>query len=853
MKKNFFVLCLSLLAWVGFGGFAGAQETERAVPCLLTADDGDFYSDVEGTWQFEQASHCMITVSRLLADRVPLYSKGGIRMDPGLYRITMEYKAGEYLETEGESGELVSMKWVDPFYVKVGTEGSDVSEMQEVYRDLAGFTDAKLATVSFTMSIAKEGNYVFALEPSAEFATFEPDVLGGWELALKSISVEKFYAHDLAISRVESNLPHNTMLEQANGRYLFDTYVQNKGKDTTQVQLAFYWEDDLETPFYTRKSMPKIPNGVTGWMKDTVDFSGIESLGKKNFVIRANVVDNGVVDSNAYDNSYLFNLTVTDSVMAFDTVGPDLWNAGYRPAMGRAMAPISFGLPYHLVKADTLTSVTFAFAAPLSPVIPFSFRIYKWDEEKEQLSYQLYSADLERPQDSGYFTYSFRPMFLQPGSYMLEVAQRNDNFLGIYSDEEAYGYAWITSSDPVKKQTGVGFIVARMNFGRPGGEVYPTDLAVSSIDKPGASGVFTQNQIIEASVFNQGTTATGGKVYCMVNGDVLEKSVDLPVLDPFAKTTVKFNADLQDAGEYEIKVFVVAEGDTYPANDTLVKKVVSLGTPDNYVMDFEFCTDYDYVGLKPWTPKDLDTNMTITISGMTIPNAGQRMAYMAYDNAMIPGAEGFDWMKAPQGRMAGLCLAANPGPNDDWLISPKLRLPESGSSVSFRVASMDKHLAKYEVLVSTTNALPRSFKRVGDVRTAEEAISSSWPEVTVDLAEYDGKSVYVAIRCVQSDDSRAMLIDDIRVSKPGAGTVKEDVSAYLRLYPNPASRQITIDGMGLDLRRVEIINLYGARIYDSGNMSGEFCRLGVENWADGMYFARVTTERGVHTLKFVVR
>lgn len=859
MKKNLFILFLAMLSLAGVGPLSYAQGGEGSktltVPCTLSADNNDFYAKISGIWEYNSSRHTIHTYVKALGDRVPVYSNTGIEMEPGVYTAVLIYQAGYYLEGTGESGEFIEQKWVDPFSVKFGAVGAEVDDMQEVYVDYAACTNGKLAEVRFDFVVNEKGTYTFAFEPLMEYRTNE-DVFAGYELGFQQISVSRLYKNDVEIARVESSLAHRTTLEQANGKYSFETLIRNSGSGTTDVQLAYYWEDDMANPFYTHKNIASMPSGDLGRFLDTIEFSGIETLGERNIVVKANLMGEGVVDSNAYNNSYVYRLQITDSILAYDSVGDDLWGV-YRPSMGRLFAPISCALPYTLTHPDTLTSVTFAFAAPTTDVIPVSFRIHRWDSEKEEISYELYSKDFERPQDSGYFTYTFRPMYLQPGSYLLELAQRNDDYIGLYADEEDYGYTWITSSTPIKKQTGIGFVVARMNFGRVSGDLHPIDLSVSSIDRPDASGVFTQNQLVQASVYNQGTVPSGGKVYCMVNGSLLEDVVDLPVLDPFEKTTVKFNADLQAAGEYEIKVFTVVEGDNYSENDTMVKNVVSLGTPDNYVMDFEYCDDFAYTNLTPWSVRDVDTNMTIGITGLTIPFAGQRMAFMAYDNAGIPGAEGvdFNWMKPPQGRLAGMCLEANPGPNDDWLISPKLKMPESGSSVTFRVASMHRTLSEYEVLVSTTNALPKNFQRIGDVRKAEEALNGKpWSEVTVDLSEYDGKSVYIAIRCVQKPNALALLIDDIRVKKPGDAAVEgEDLSAYLRVYPNPASQQITIDGSGLDIRRVEILNLYGGRVYDSGNMNNQTCLLSVESWASGMYFARVTTDKGVHTLKFVVR
>ena len=190
--------------------------------------------------------------------------------------------------------------------------------------------------------------------------------------------------------------------------------------------------------------------------------------------------------------------------------------------------------------------------------------------------------------------------------------------------------------------------------------------------------------------------------------------------------------------------------------------------------------------------------------------------------------------------------------NDDWLISPKLMLPATGAKMSLYVKSYtgDYGLEKYNVLVSGTDNDLESFSVIGETR---EAPADAWTLVEVDLAEYAGNEVYLAIQCI-SQDVFMFMVDDIVVSKPAGNEGGALLQSQLSLYPNPASEIVRILSTDARINQVSIVNLSGALVYESAaNLEQTEFRYNVSGLNAGIYFARVKTDQGTAVLKFVVR
>lgn len=172
---------------------------------------------------------------------------------------------------------------------------------------------------------------------------------------------------------------------------------------------------------------------------------------------------------------------------------------------------------------------------------------------------------------------------------------------------------------------------------------------------------------------------------------------------------------------------------------------------------FERYDEFEINKAGEWTFYDVDGGETYGIhNGLhSFPNMTKPMAFIVF-NGNIPtldkiGTMTFDARSGDQ-FLASFAVRGGAVANDDWLVSPLLNGKAQTISFFARSIAIGNH-EEFEVLVSSTDANPSSFKKIGE----DEEPYAQWKEFSYDLPE---GTRYFAIRCV-SLDKYALLIDDI--------------------------------------------------------------------------------------------
>ncbi|MCL1968378.1 MAG: T9SS type A sorting domain-containing protein, partial [Bacteroidetes bacterium] len=82
-------------------------------------------------------------------------------------------------------------------------------------------------------------------------------------------------------------------------------------------------------------------------------------------------------------------------------------------------------------------------------------------------------------------------------------------------------------------------------------------------------------------------------------------------------------------------------------------------------------------------------------------------------------------------------------------------------------------------------------------------------------------------------------------------SVNEKEISSFKIFPNPASREITIESEGnLMMNTIEVINFLGQTVI-TRPVTGSSVKLDVSNLNNGVYFVRVASEKGTSIKKFV--
>lgn len=731
------------------------------------------------------------------------------------YRFIFSYKAGA-------NGFLISP---DIFDVLYGTPDKPITEWDTLKRYTTNTKNAYVLE-EFVFEQKETGSYSFAIRP------IRPSYGYDKTLYIASLKIEEVFEYDVRIENVRSTLAAMTPAQHIMAPQ-FNVSLVNRGESAVDsVKIT------------VRKGEAFV--GVSGKQSIAVDdtarytFDGTIKRQAPGKITLTFTADMKQTDERPEDNTFEWSFTATDSLYAFD----DLTIEKYSDGVG--MRNLVLGNLFTLLEQDTLTAVTVGWADlsqyNLNPLVRMD--IFPVNESGVAED-NIYSAELRRPLEGGIQTIQIQPRIMPAGRYMIGLIQLGNDNIAVGFDRNPNGFFYgKTGNNRVQTLSGYGFLAVRAIFGKTA-EAYSKDLELLSIDKPMPRGAFSTNEPIAVSYCNNGKDAVTATIKCTVNGNTETQTVQVPGYNPAA--TVTFEADLSAIGTHTIVVEAVVEGDENPGNNTISASVECVET-NPYVMDFELCNDFTITDLQPWRSVDVDLMPTAILRGYEWPNATKPQGFIAYNPYQTtPSIDGL--IQPYEGERFGAALVCADAQNNDWLISPLLRLPENNPSVSLYTQSISELEEKFNVLVSTKSSNVNDFEKVGQTHTAP----AEWAETVVDLNEYAGKEVYIAIQCV-SNDALMFMVDNIRVSRPVANEFVENSRLNVHAYPNPVSDVWTVAAYGQSIQRVEIYNLAGGLVYRSANsLNTETWRIHVSAFNAGMYMARVYLKSGVQTVKMLVQ
>lgn len=756
------------------------SENVLTLPLQATAQNEGFTPETleQSRWTYDPVTHTLQMEG--MTTRTPLVTKD-VYLPAGTYRIGWEYLAGRRVQGYWSTGEMGYLVYVDPYSVVMVQKGAEVSTGKELYSNDLACTDRELAYETRTFTVTEADTVYFAFVPTPRDLVLEntgdTTYFLGYCLGFKSLTVDAYVDNDMSLESMFSSLTHVSTVEQTNAEHEFRAIVWNKGKQANSAVVSVF---DTENPskVYGKSSTVGLNAGEQKEVDFTAAIEGVPAGYEGSLTVRVDVV--GKEDGNPYDNAWEYSLALTDSTMTYDVLtDADLVDA--ESVVGQFGTDIWFGTLYDVKTVDTLTSFTVGWGPDgLYGLIQIAF--YRWNEETDRQDYLMYETEAfyRKESDTGFSqVIPCRHLMLNPGRYFLELRQLSDKFAAVATDNTEGGVMYVssTSSGVLNPQTQYGYAALRMNFGRSDAQVLARDYEVLSIDAPEASGQYAQNEEVKATIINNGVldiTDNSGWAFCEVDGQV-QDSVQLN-LRSYRREQVSFYVDLMAKGEHTVRVYVRLEDDENTGNDSFERVFISLGDPDPYVMDFEYCETGAASGFLPWTVRVLDTSSTIDLSGWEIPGESTKAGFIAIDPMRIDGFA--DEFPSRQGARYGLSIADfNPSRNtncinDAWLISPRLQMPKTGSSISFLGMSIGSGRDEEycNVLVSTQDSLTKSFKLVKTLQfpafnpNGQSDPDYPWTRFTVDLSAYNGQEIFVAIQ--GQAQNYGLFLDDIRVSAP---------------------------------------------------------------------------------------
>ena len=96
--------------------------------------------------------------------------------------------------------------------------------------------------------------------------------------------------------------------------------------------------------------------------------------------------------------------------------------------------------------------------------------------------------------------------------------------------------------------------------------------------------------------------------------------------------------------------------------------------------------------------------------------------------------------------------------------------------------------------------------------------------------------------------------NNTKPSTPNLGRELNKKLPSIRMFPNPASNLIRLDLGNNEVRiqRLQVYNALGQIVYNTLGDGNPYAEIGVSQWAEGVYVAKVFTDKGVFSEKFEV-
>jgi len=327
----------------------------------------------------------------------------------------------------------------------------------------------------------------------------------------------------------------------------------------------------------------------------------------------------------------------------------------------------------------------------------------------------------------------------------------------------------------------------------------------------------------EVTIIAPTTAMTGVEVTLSADCDnATSYSWTIEGATPSTATTASVNAVWDNAGTYNISLTATNAAGSSTANATIEVIQCDPITEFPFQMGFE-----PSESLGCWTFIDADGDgfnwnaNNFNESGMGHGGSNYVMASASYDNPTY-----------------------SPLTPDNWMFTPALVIPEgSNFTLTWYEKGQDASYAAehYAVYIASSPVVDNSL-----TAAYEGDATPNWVRRTVDLSNYAGQTIFVAFRHYNVTDMFLLDIDDIRVGAPEAG-IDEVADAQVTLYPNPTTGMLYISAE--NVKSVTVVDVNGRTVMTQ--LSG--AAIDMSNLANGTYFVRTVTEKGVSVERVVKR
>ncbi len=689
--------------------------------------------------------------------------------------------------------------------IYMGLASDDPATYEKVFYDNEVYSEAK--EVEFTVPIEASGNYSFIIADEAPSDSRN-------RLRLNQVEITEVNPYDICLTSVDGYLAPYTPAKAVVGSHNYKVNVLNRGSQKMTGIKAIAMLDGE----FTSESVNEIElaSGESGVLEMNVTIP--DKIPGDKFELSFSINGN---QKDAFETDNIKKLpmiNVTESTFAHENLTDLTYGTGNNGM------PLSVGYVYSLPQTADATSMTVGLALAEDEDIPnvtsdIAFSIYKLKADGT-IERRLWTEKRTRG-IGGLIEVDFQDMRLEPGNYFFEVSQLSNYNMGIAHDIDNVATCYMHEDDmlvPVPAYP----VCIRANFDADA-KVYVKDASVTAFTSPEyAEGLYSDGMTIKAIARNSGYEPADFKVELSLDGvKVGEQEVALISYD---EAEVVFEGvDLSNPGLHNLTATAILAGDENIDNDAIDFSINSHAEANPYLMDFENCFDFDAAG-DPWNPRwtTIDRNGVGTdlFWRYQHPYRGEPVGFIAFNIKMtIPSMEEvpLQGFYPHSGERFGVAFHIDPWAegaegieaSDVWIISPKLQLGDNSEFELYVKTRMLEgsfsELEPYRILISETDDDPESFTVLGD----EERLAAveDWEKISIDLSDYDGKKVHVALQYIGKPRANTcLMIDDLYVKtdiSSSVGSVKQEDTVKVDgndIIAPKGSIVYTLDGMSTRMK-----------------------------------------------------
>lgn len=156
-------------------------------------------------------------------------------------------------------------------------------------------------------------------------------------------------------------------------------------------------------------------------------------------------------------------------------------------------------------------------------------------------------------------------------------------------------------------------------------------------------------------------------------------------------------------------------------------------------------------------------------------------------------AVGTPWITVDEGKDGNKTACStswykNAGQSDDWMVTAAIKVESAQAALKWRARASDKEYRDgYKVYVSETGTAVTDFDKSAPLFASPKE-NYDWTEHEVSLAEYEGKTIYIAF-VNDSKDKTCLYVDDIFVGVPSTVGMSLNLNRVINSYGD-----ITVSG-----------------------------------------------------------